>query len=512
MALSDILFSPIARVWNLRLLLLETLVTWVFLAIRLSSVIDHYGVEAASKPIVYLPWYILFPTFGFILLHHVGFVFDCFDLAITDLIFVFIQVGGIGAGFVIANTGMWLEKGLFPSPIKFAYIPLGLSLTISIMFRVATIMRSNRPRGGFLCQRFAFLGECTPINPPYTPITIFLNRSIARPLVRGESAIIIMARGLVLSCMALGVPMFGIYAIIISPLQAPVYTRSVPSFEAGNLTSPPGNVTFLMEYFSFKDSEPPRDPSANHVAVQNQNFELDYFYCPVTFATGTERLVECPLSWSSVRSVSISIDTSPGSVVTVTPLQGRRGIEPIQQLASEFPSLRLQVATDATPMVSGSNLFGRLTWTQRETLSPWGLASPAASKPVFTADITGLQPYLLDTTSAAQNFATLLLYQPYTNATQLTHDVSDVSALSGLSTFGGFWTFVNGAFALLFGANVIYFAFGRRPLSALGLVHIFQKSKLVRRWHTDFFPHCAPREAYLDLSRPGLLPSSVKGS
>lgn len=37
----------------------------------------------------------------------------------------------------------------------------------------------------------------------------------------------------------------------------------------------------------------------------------------------------------------------------------------------------------------------------------------------------------------------------------------DVSALSGISTFGGVWTFVNGLFALLFGANIMYFAFGK---------------------------------------------------
>jgi hypothetical protein len=36
-----------------------------------------------------------------------------------------------------------------------------------------------------------------------------------------------------------------------------------------------------------------------------------------------------------------------------------------------------------------------------------------------------------------------------------------VSLFSGLATFGGFWTFVNGAFALFFGANVVYFAFGK---------------------------------------------------
>ncbi|KAF8144295.1 hypothetical protein K438DRAFT_1782944 [Mycena galopus ATCC 62051] len=46
--------------------------------------------------------------------------------------------------------------------------------------------------------------------------------------------------------------------------------------------------------------------------------------------------------------------------------------------------------------------------------------------------------------------------------------------------------FINGAFALFFGANVIYFLFGRRPLSALGIVHMFQREALVRQWNGDF--------------------------
>ncbi|KAJ7120113.1 hypothetical protein C8R44DRAFT_736966 [Mycena epipterygia] len=62
----------------------------------------------------------------------------------------------------------------------------------------------------------------------------------------------------------------------------------------------------------------------------------------------------------------------------------------------------------------------------------------------------------------------------------------DASPLSGISALGGFWSFVNGAFALIFGANVIYFAFGRRPLSALGAIHIFQRRALARQWHRDF--------------------------
>jgi hypothetical protein len=39
-------------------------------------------------------------------------------------------------------------------------------------------------------------------------------------------------------------------------------------------------------------------------------------------------------------------------------------------------------------------------------------------------------------------------------------ETADATPISGIATFGGFWAFVNGVFALTFGANVLYFAFG----------------------------------------------------
>ncbi|KAF8207913.1 hypothetical protein K438DRAFT_347602 [Mycena galopus ATCC 62051] len=69
---------------------------------------------------------------------------------------------------------------------------------------------------------------------------------------------------------------------------------------------------------------------------------------------------------------------------------------------------------------------------------------------------------------------------------QIVQDYTHTSVLDGLATFSGFWTFVNGAFVLFFGANLLYFLFRRRPLSALGVVHIFQRRTLTRKWNEDF--------------------------
>ncbi|KAJ6497339.1 hypothetical protein C8R45DRAFT_1128972 [Mycena sanguinolenta] len=125
---------------------------------------------------------------------------------------------------------------------------------------------------------------------------------------------------------------------------------------------------------------------------------------------------------------------------------------PASAIDDDSPSELLQLP-DPIPMISGSHLFGQLTWTQRNTLSRW---------------VFGISTH------------------PYLTATKLEQDSLDITPLSGFSTFGGFWTFVEGVFVLFFGANVIYFALGRRPLSALGLIHIFQRRTLVRQWHDDF--------------------------
>ncbi|KAJ6497356.1 hypothetical protein C8R45DRAFT_125323 [Mycena sanguinolenta] len=494
MILPNFLFSPQTRVWNLRLLLLSTIVVFVILLVEFPFTSREeyaaYGDPSYANAVPFRrPWEILFPTVAFILLHHVASVKDWSTpgLAIADLILIFAETGGMIAGFV-AVIGNW--AALFPNFVKFVFIPVGISLALSIIFRTATIVRS---RGRFFRQRFAFLGECTHANPAYTPSAILLNRSVARPLVRGEAKTIIIVRAVILTCIALGLPAFGIYAMIVSPVRASVYTRFVATFAAGDLVSPQGGVTVLMGFFGLNGSIPTlTDFVVNDFTVFGNGREAN---CSVTFTNpGVERLVECLVPWMSLQSSSISINlTIPsGYIVNIMPLSEKPSTTPLggfpsgyTQAESDFDSAHLQISGDSVPLVPGSHLFGRLTWTQRETVSRRVLGIPSSRKPAFAADITGLQPYPSDSTTGT-NEATLMLFVPYPYAIKLQQDSLDTTLLSGLSTFGGFWTTIEGIFVLLFGANVMYFAMGRRPMSALGLIHIFQRRTLVRRWHTDF--------------------------
>jgi hypothetical protein len=56
------------------------------------------------------------------------------------------------------------------------------------------------------------------------------------------------------------------------------------------------------------------------------------------------------------------------------------------------------------------------------------------------------------------------------SSTNVVQDYTDASILNGIATFGGFWTFTDGAFAILFGANILYFLYGGRRCTLLDAI------------------------------------------
>ncbi|KAJ7453790.1 hypothetical protein FB451DRAFT_1519187 [Mycena latifolia] len=479
MHLSAILFNPSARVYNLRVLLLANLAT----AVYIGPTLDFVGIAV-----------IVYSTLIYI--HHVLGVFKwrMRGLAAIDLALVTLEIG-------FAVVTVYAEVVSFPF-----FTPHLVASVVSAVFRIATIIKSN---GGIWSQRFEFLGCCSPRRSEYTPLTIFLNRSLARPLVRGESRPIIFARAVVLSCIILGVPAFGIYTVFILPLAAQNNTAIVARVPNA-LNYPPGNATVYLT--GFTSISPPLDTirvsarkSTDGEEVECLMTSSDSTYLaagPVgVSANSTAIEAQCPYSWVETFNITISLALPPeiGGVY----VHAGDGYLP-WEVSPDFSWEGFQNHVhhiDPLLLLPGSRLIGILSWTQRDIIAQvrWGISTPR--KTIFTWDLTSLQPYPA-TDSARNNIATLILLHPWPVATKWTQDTIDATPLSGVATFGGFWTFVNGAFALLFGANVIYFAFGtwecfncdgvlrlftgRRPLSALGVVHIFQQRALVRKWHEDF--------------------------
>lgn len=126
------------------------------------------------------------------------------------------------------------------------FFPSLASLMLYLRFRVAKITRCDEP----FVRRFVFLGCCTQIHPPYTPLRTLL---IARPLVRYVGSIFptvrcfrksipsvanqeplrinTFPRALIISVIGEGVPAFAIYLIVIMPTTVQIYIRNLGPFD-----------------------------------------------------------------------------------------------------------------------------------------------------------------------------------------------------------------------------------------------------------------------------------------
>ncbi|KAJ7208618.1 hypothetical protein GGX14DRAFT_633474 [Mycena pura] len=336
---------------------------------------------------------------------------------------------------------------------------------VTCLHHILLISTMVKTKELFYRQRLAFLGCCPQSDPNYTPLSILLNRSVARPLVRGESNVIIIARAFIISCVAIGVPAFGLYSIVILPFSAEVYTKSIVYSSAIGIQDSQaltGNASISLEAFN------------------QPGFNIDQINATGVVQNSPEFI--CPAGWSEMYLMSISVALPSGVnglYATVDPWYSGEG---------PTGGLDYLYSTHPIALLPGSHLFGLLTWSAR-LLSPRGSSQEVCVWLITVQELTlqcTLQPNP-NSEGNASHITQLTLQQQYLRTpVQYFRDTTDSSALSGASSLGGFWTFVNGAFVLLFGANVIYFAFGRRPLSALGVVHLFQRRSLSRQWHEDF--------------------------
>ncbi|KAJ7065742.1 hypothetical protein C8F01DRAFT_1351780 [Mycena amicta] len=426
------LFNARLRVYNLRLLLLTLLVDLVWWSGRLP---DGYGE--------------LQPQFmagaGAVLAHHLLSVYHwpVPMLAVVDFLILSAEITTVVFWVILPSTWGFTDDGIKQLIVSAAaLIP---TLALSVVFRLATIIKTKER---FYLQRVRFLGGCRRTVPEYTPLAIVLNRSLARPLVRGESKFIIWVRACTISLIAIGVPAFGIYFAIIVPSQPERCRPTSPC------RSPQAWTTTL------------RSTRALALKARSEG-EVDFIYAWT--------VIRCGFGWNRMAWLTIGIDvasTERGELVhlEVLPWSAKRGyINDLSTFGDPHP------ANPTIRVIPGSRIAAIINW---ELFRVNGSADY-----IYKAEFTSLQP---DPVVSKFN-TSITLYNPSGNLPTKYFDVTtDDSVLSGLATLGGFWTFVNGAFALLFGANVIYFAFGRRPLSALGVVHLFQRRALVRKWHEDF--------------------------
>ncbi|KAJ7186991.1 hypothetical protein C8R46DRAFT_1058536 [Mycena filopes] len=243
----SLLFNPVFRVWTFR-----------FLLALISLIIIESWNLPMPLPLSGYTWLVLACLS---IAHHILAVFrwPITSLAIIDLVWTLLELAGVlyTNVQVLLNSKTFIsyerqdpvpiwdwQLGVFPGSILMV-----VTLMFSIIFRIATIAKSPE---SFLRQRLEFLGGCTPLHPPYNPTRILLNRSVARPLVRKESHLILFMRGLIIWCIGLGVPAFGFYSIVFAPVTTQISSQAISPFHTGqymdpfNYYSPPGNVTLLL--------------------------------------------------------------------------------------------------------------------------------------------------------------------------------------------------------------------------------------------------------------------------
>ncbi|KAF7325313.1 Short-chain dehydrogenase/reductase family protein [Mycena venus] len=353
--------------------------------------------------------------------------------------------------------------------------------------------------------RFTLLSGCST-QLPYNFREVLFGRSALRPLVRGESRAIAFVRAIVLVSLCIAIPAFGCYFALVVPIRATVMIRNVrvahpwlldvSGFEeAYRYIKEKENITMVFFYVGPSDSiwsavnVTIARSDGNTLRVSN-SFSVADVYSPAT-------TVACPYSWSDLASSMNDLIVS----ASFTDPRGTLYVKTGQGDSSDIDSY-----AEVIPLKAGFHLSAFLSRTQRQFFSKnaqdiFGLTTVGSLSWMLCACLTSsCQPFksvTLNTVLTVQTdpsppdleLTTLRLYMREDIGVlpaEIVQDYSDASVLNGIATFGGFWTFVNGAFAMIFGANLLYFLFRRRSLSALGIVHIFQRRTLIRKWNEDF--------------------------
>ncbi|KAJ7711930.1 hypothetical protein B0H16DRAFT_1479838 [Mycena metata] len=430
------LFNPIFRVWTLRVLLI-----WTLFLLCGGAVYGWWTPQGVT-------------CLGIIFLHSV------LRFADDDPS----HQGVLNASSVV----QWPLKGLATLDLLLTLLEIAelVGVTIVAGFRISTIVTSSEP---FFRQRLTFLGGCAPVHPPYTPMRILFNRSMTRPLIRGESRPILFMRACVIWCIGVGLPIFAFYYTVFMPATTQTYRRDISPFSSPSWVpnEPLGNASIFLASLKFPYGQA-GDPALYNIQVQRDAYSDESpAICETKRSTPTAIqgiLIQCdsPWRWSNVFSMSISVSFPFGgtSGLRIAPVQGDSPTE--LQAAGFGPAFGTTL--DSVPLFGGSNLVATFTWTRTSIILD---SFPRSTADVYTATIDGFQP-LPGRVASDPNRATLTLIQR--ESRRLVIETADATVLNGIATLGGFWTFLN----------------GRRPLSALGLVHVFQRRRHKRQWDEEF--------------------------
>ncbi|KAJ7917717.1 hypothetical protein B0H13DRAFT_1870018 [Mycena leptocephala] len=300
----------------------------------------------------------------------------------------------------------------------------------SILFRVCSMWTSTEK---LYKQRFNFFGGCPPRHRAENPFRFLLGWSVWKPLVRGESEIIEVTRGVTLIFLSLGLPVFAVYTIIFVPApQSQVEIRSlVPSPNSYDAT----------------DIE---------IGIQLQGLPFG----PTLDAPAINVTVDLLREFVQPSTVSLDLRQFPTSDSTVVHVYVGEGISEFAQ-SVQLPYFGvLDVYSEGNPLhVTGRSLGilqCRPHYYAGSSTDP--VLQTQLSPPLVINQVHTTQPDPSPPDTGPQT-ATLRLIRLHSQPSALLQEFDNTSVIAGISTVGGFWTLLNGTFVFLFGANVLYFLF-----------------------------------------------------
>ncbi|KAJ7630016.1 hypothetical protein DFH06DRAFT_704976 [Mycena polygramma] len=262
-----------------------------------------------------------------------------------------------------------------------------------------------------------------------------------------------------------------------------------------------GNIVIVFLYVNNLNLR-----AAADVTVTTDNSGSDTQLCGnSSILVGLTTTVKCSVPWTvlahsqNITAVVISAKF-PDS-------KGTLYVKPGQGDPSDVDSYG-----EVIPLMAGSHLSGILSRTEPDLFSIntqdiCGIATPY--RQIMLTPVLHLQADPFPPVDTGPNNTVSLRLRmrannmnPFSSAPQIqiVRDFTDSSGLNGLATAGGFWTFVNGAFAMVFGANILYFLFtqGDGHFLRWALCTYFSGESSPRTG-TRISLHCIQRAVCLDL-------------
>lgn len=427
-----------------------------------------------------------------------------------DLILVSLE---ISAWFYLGLSKLVVGRSSTDTAVILAVTLYALmaGLCLTLVFRVACILRSG---GRKLLEPFNLFSGCESPPSESSRHQVLFGRNIWKSAFRGEAKFVRVLRGVLAISFLFAVLAFSAFLIIIDPIHetglVPTKDYRAPDILYDfNMELPVWSIVAFIDmrlpiasrpdvfksaisviplWDNSSDYKPDCVPLPGNLTVggKSQNVQSDPYIQAITIFCPSRRV---GLNAQEIMSAP-SPDVSPDLLVTINFTTLGMFDDSLVDARMRTVSILVGLTNNTndvvantipTPMFPGLNLAGNISREFKRRfvkppLASWGIFSSSTS---FL--VTGLSPLFYDPSSLiprSPDTGTLRIFGQNDHSDwELHQDYRDKSVWSGLASVGGFWTFLNGAFGIIFGTRLVLILFGIKPGSIFGIAHLFQRQR-----------------------------------